>query len=63
MTARSANWLDTDEHRDQAFALHQLIAAKDGPYVAAAWLIGHTPRIGTDHGADARTTTLNNVTD
>lgn len=50
-----ADWLDTDEHRDQAWTLHQLIAATDGPYVAAAWLIGVTPRaIRNGPSADAR---------
>ncbi|MFF8784767.1 hypothetical protein [Streptomyces sp. NPDC015125] len=56
-------WLDTDEHRDQAHALHQLIADREGSYVAAAWLIGMNPHLNDDaplqairngHSADAR---------
>ncbi|MFI7096745.1 hypothetical protein [Streptomyces lydicus] len=58
-----ADWLDTDEHRDQAHTLLQLIATKDGPYIAAAWLIGMNPHLNDDsplqairngHSADAR---------
>ncbi|MFE7780358.1 hypothetical protein [Streptomyces nigrescens] len=51
------DWLDTDEHRDQAWNLHQLIADHDGPYVAAAWLISMSPHLNAirnGHGADAR---------
>lgn len=59
------DWLNTEEHRDQAYALHQLIADHDGPYVASAWLIGMNPHLGNDsplhtirngHGEDARST-------
>jgi hypothetical protein len=58
-----ADWLDTDDHRDEAFRLHQFVATQAGPYVAAAWLIGQNPHLGNDsphhairdgHGADAR---------
>lgn len=58
-----ADWLDTDEHRDQAWNIHQLIATMDGPYIAAAWLIGMNPHLGDDsplnairdgHSEDAR---------
>ncbi|MGW7636141.1 hypothetical protein [Streptomyces decoyicus] len=42
------DWLNTDEHRDQAHALHQLIADREGPYIAAAWLIGMNPHLGDD---------------
>lgn len=61
--SRLADWLNTDEHRDQAWTLHQLIAAKDGPHIAAAWLIGMNPHLGDDsplqaiqagHSEDAR---------
>ncbi|WP_330479941.1 hypothetical protein OG301_39050 (plasmid) [Streptomyces platensis] len=57
------DWLDTDEHRDQAWNLHRLIADQDGPYVASAWLIGMNPHLNDDsplnairngHSADAR---------
>ncbi|MFF9787142.1 hypothetical protein [Streptomyces nigrescens] len=57
------DWLDTDEQRDRAWNLHQLITQQDGPYVAAAWLIGMNPHLDTDsplnairngNGADAR---------
>ncbi|MGY5127327.1 hypothetical protein [Streptomyces nigrescens] len=57
------DWLDTEEHRDQAWNLHQLIADQDGPYVASAWLIGMNPHLNNDsplnairngHSADAR---------
>uniref|UniRef100_UPI0030E329EB hypothetical protein n=1 Tax=Streptomyces tubercidicus TaxID=47759 RepID=UPI0030E329EB len=44
--ARVADWLDTDEHRDQAWNLHQRITDQHGPYVAAAWLIGMNPHLG-----------------
>ncbi|MFF3547098.1 hypothetical protein ACFYXD_35335 [Streptomyces platensis] len=47
------DWLDTDEHRDQAYALHQLIADQDGPYVASAWLIGMNPHLGNDSPLNA----------
>ncbi|MEW1754118.1 hypothetical protein [Streptomyces angustmyceticus] len=48
----TADWLDTDEHRDQAWNLHQRITAQHGPYIAAAWLIGASPR-PTHHGHSA----------
>jgi hypothetical protein len=52
---RLADWLDTDEHRDHAWDLHRRITAQHGPYIAAAWLIGVSPRvIGHSHSDDAR---------
>ena len=63
-----ADWLDTDEHRNQAWTLHQLIATKDGPYIAAAWLIGMNPHLNDQaplqairngHSVDAARTYLN----
>ncbi|MFI1161414.1 hypothetical protein [Streptomyces sioyaensis] len=50
------DWLDTDQHRYQAWNLHQLIAAQHGLYVAAAWLIGVSHQtIRHGHSDDART--------
>ncbi|PBC72296.1 MULTISPECIES: hypothetical protein [unclassified Streptomyces] len=49
------DWLDTDEHRDQAWNLHQHIADREGPYAAAAWLIGASTRpTRNGHSTDAR---------
>lgn len=45
---RVADWLDTEDHRDEAFRLHQLVADTAGPYVAAAWLIGMNPHLNDD---------------
>ncbi|MEW9521749.1 hypothetical protein [Streptomyces tubercidicus] len=51
----SADWFDTDEHRDQAWNIHQRITQQDGPYIAAAWLVGISPHpIRGGHSADAR---------
>ncbi|MFJ8677269.1 hypothetical protein [Streptomyces sp. NPDC093589] len=57
------DWLGPDAHSDDAFDLLTLIADREGPYVAAAWLIGMNPHLGdtsplhairNGHGVDAR---------
>ncbi|MER6844806.1 hypothetical protein [Streptomyces platensis] len=47
------NWLNTDEHRDQPWNLLRLVTQQEGPYVAAAWLIGMNPHPNNDSPLNA----------